>query len=238
MGFSSDCGNGHRSTFRRKGEGMFSISEIQNSLRDSGEAATPEDTNSFCALRDNAVERFLAENPATTKQLVQVKLFRREAKARERLNTLERQKRVQRSAKVMENGRPLILWSVHDVSKPQHEYELTKMVLCLDFAEKMTRVATACLADLQFWIRGEEYAGELDRNTMKPDEIRDRLAKYDGYDHDVIWVCPTRERVEELKTIARVFKTAFAFTTLAELQANARGYIFEGVTGEKSCLTT
>jgi len=140
---------------------------------------------------------------------------------------------------VKENGRWLTLWGIRKVTHPQHEYEVTKAVLCfLPFAERMNRADPPCHADLQLWIAGNEFALELDRDTMSPHELRRRIADYEHYAHDVLWVCPSRERVEQMKTLVREFQTHLWFTTLAELRANPRGYVWEDATGARSCLTT
>lgn len=114
---------------------------------------------------------------------------------------------------------------------------MTKAAKCFTFATAMNRRDPPCHADLQIFIGEDEYALELDRDTMRArTELRRRIADYEHYRHEVLWVCPSRARVEEMKGIVRAFQTGFWFTTLAELEANPAGYIWENADGQKSSL--
>ena len=189
---------------------------------DVGEAEGQQDDkdcNSYAAKRDETLERFIAINPATPQQLVQLGLFRRAAKARERLRVLEREERV------------------HNENKPQHAFEVTEAILCFPDAVQIRRLSVPHEADAVFTLADKTYYLELDRDTMKLAEIRHRMKKYDGCAHDVLWVCPSRSRVEDLRTIAPE-AMEFWFTTFDELLANSNGMIWVDRQGMTTHLAT
>ena len=129
------------------------------------------------------------------------------------------------------------LWGVHNENKPQHAFEVTEAILCFPDAVQIRRRSVPHEADAVFTLADKTYYLELDRDTMKLAEIRHRMKKYDGCAHDVLWVCPSRSRVEDLRTIAPE-AMEFWFTTFDELLANSNGMIWVDRQGMTTHLAT
>jgi len=131
------------------------------------------------------------------------------------------------------NGSKVTLWSTHAISKPDHEHEFTDVVVAFYLAglHEIKRQNVDYHADGEIVIDDEKHYIEYDRGKMTPGEIRERMKKYESCEYDVLWICPTQERVAQLKKIAMEFSTEFWFITKAELIANPRRCFIEDKNG-------
>ena len=95
----------------------------------------------------------------------------------------------------------------------QHEVEISAVVLRMacDSVTRGRYVDPTYWADAELTINGQPYKLELDRDTMKESQIKERYATYKDVDCPVLWVCPDRPRMEELMRLAK--NDRFMFTT-------------------------
>ena len=196
----------------------------------------------YARVRDERVVWLLTMHPVTAAMLVGIGWFPTRAKARKRLRRLAAKGRVRFVGTVCRKlGRPehvFCRW------RPKgddliHEVELTELCFRLD-AARILRGPHATddqiRPDAEAWINGQLYDLELDRGTMGYAQMERRFRLYEGFEHFVLWVCPTPERRDGLRARAERLRHCALFTTFAEALADPHAPIWVDVRGERAAL--
>ncbi|MEO5366352.1 MAG: hypothetical protein H7831_08365 [Magnetococcus sp. WYHC-3] len=135
---------------------------------------------------------------------------------------------------VLLNGRHHKLWTIHDVTNPQHEVEVTQCVVKFRHAERIVRgMDDQYHSDFQIWVKGQQFYGELDRGTESKDILKKRISKYAGCPVDVMWICPNGARADVVLSFVPEGMEIWV-TTYPELLANVQGHIWRDRAGNVS----
>jgi len=203
---------------------------------------TPQRSTEFGRQRDERVCWLLGQHPVTAAMLVTLGWFPSKNKALKRLRRLAARKRGRLVGTVSRRaGRPEHVYCRWQPKTNQllHEVELTELCFRLDAGQILRGpqvIDARLLPDAEVWIRGQLSYLELDRGTMSLAQIGRRFRKYEGCRHLVLWVCPTRARMESLRGRAAGLRNVALFTTFAEALASPHGEIWRDYGGEKAAL--
>ena len=196
----------------------------------------------FGRVRDARVEWLLGMHPVTAAMIVGLGWFPNRKKALRRLRRLALRKRIRLVGTVCRRaGRPEHVYCRFRPKTDQllHEIELTELCLRLDAGAIMRGPHVAdrerC-PDAEVWINGRLYSLELDRGTMGYAQLARRFRLYEGSSHFVLWVCSSRERLEEMRRRAERIRSIALFTTLAEVLASPHGEIWRDYHGGRAAL--
>jgi hypothetical protein len=202
----------------------------------------PGESAAYARARDERIVWLLTMHPVTAGMLVSLGWFPTQAKALKRLRRLVAKRRIRLVGTVCRRvGRPEYVFCRWLPKRDDllHEVELTALSFHLD-AGKILRgphVSDARIRpDAEVWINGRLYYLELDRGTMGYAQMARRFALYEGFPHFVLWVCPTAERRDGLRTRAENLRSTALFATFAEVTASPHGAIWQDFRGEKAAL--
>jgi hypothetical protein len=120
-----------------------------------------------------------------------------------------------------------------------HEVELTELSLRLDAARILRGPHTTdreIRPDAEVWINGQLYYLELDRGTMGYAHVEQRFRLYEEFAHFVLWVCPTPERRDGLRSRAERLRHCALFTTYIEALADPHAPIWLDYLGSRAAL--
>ena len=184
--------------------------------------------------RDEAVLNFLDVHPADAAILVFLGFFLTIHKALKRLWILEKRGKVKMvgSAFKHDGRKRRHIWSGRLISKVQHEYDLTLILLKMHVDRVVRGFAVdERNPDAQAWINGGMVYLELDRGTeRKWKELRERFAVYNETEHDVLWVCITPTRMNQM--MKNSDNPHFWFTTFSQALVNPHERIWLNKAGE------
>jgi hypothetical protein len=204
--------------------------------------AGPANSIAVSRARDRLVEWLLGLHPATAAMLVSVGLFPTKGKALRRLNRLAAKGRVRFVGTVRRKaGRPehvFCKW-LPKADDLRHEVELTDLCLRLDAGQILRGpdvTDQAIRPDAEARINGRLYYVELDRGTMGYRQMERRLRLYEGCTDFVLWVCPTRDRRDELRARAGRIRGIALFATFAEATASPHAPVWIDVGGAVGAL--
>jgi hypothetical protein len=189
-------------------------------LRSPGlEAPRNEKTNNERGReRDEAVLNFLDVHPADAALLVLLGFFHTINKALKRLRILEKRGKVKMVGAAFKHDghKRRHIWSGRPISKLQHEYDLTLILLKMNIERVIRGFAVdERNADAHGWINGVMFYLELDPGTeRKWTELRERFAAYEDTEHDVLWICSTPTRMNQM--IKNSDNSHFWFTTFPQ----------------------
>ena len=178
------------------------------------------------------MEWLLGAHPVTAAMLVHLGWFPNRKKALRRLRQLVKRKRIRLVGTVTRKaGRPEHVYCRFRPKTDQllHEVELTELCLRLDAGTIIRGLHVADRGrrpDAEVWIKGRLYSLELDRGTMGYTQLARRFQLYEGSPHLVLWVCSSRERLEEMRRRAERIRHVALFTTLTEALASPHGEIW------------
>ncbi len=195
-------------------------------------AGRPSNSNHFARERDARVCWLLDTHPVTAAMLVRIGWFPTKNKALKRLRRLTARKRIRLIGTVSrKTGRPEHVYCRWRV-KPDHllhEVELTELCFRLHAGaiRRGPHVVDANVRpDAEVRIDGRVYYLELDRGSMGFRQIEGRFRGYEGCPHLSLWVCPTTERAEALRSRAGGLRSTALFTTWAEAIADPHAAIW------------
>lgn len=193
-------------------------------------------------VRDARILWLLDRHPVTAAMLVSLGLFSSKRRALRRLNRLVTRGHIRLVGTVPRaTGRPEHVYcrwrpKADDLA---HEIELTELCLRLD-AERIDRgpraTDNAIRPDAEVWINGQVYYLELDRGTMGYAQIERRFRLYEAFAHFVLWVCPTAERRDGLRTRAEGLRSSALFATFADATATPHRPVWFDVAGTPATL--
>lgn len=192
--------------------------------------------------RDVRVCWLLGQHPVTAAMLVRLGWFPNRNKALRRLRRLVGQNRIRLVGTVSrKHGRPEQVYCRWRPKVDQliHEVELTELCLCLDAGKILRGPHTTddhIRPDAEVWIGGRVFYLELDRGTMSYAQIERRFRLYENCSHFVLWVCPTEERKDGLRSRAARLRQTALFTTLADALADPHGLIWLDHSGGRATL--
>jgi hypothetical protein len=200
-------------------------------------------SNAYARNRDAKAEWLLGQHPVTAGILAALGWFPSRAKARKRLARLAARGRIRLVGTVSRApGRPEHVYCRGWRPKADsllHEVELTEFCLGLD-AARIDRgphaTDPAVRPDAEVRIYGRVYYLEWDRGSMGYAQIVRRFRAYAGCPHLVLWVCPTAERREGLRSRAADLRSTALFTTAAEALASPHGPIWLDYHGGRAAL--
>jgi hypothetical protein len=201
-----------------------------------------QDSATYARTRDAAILSLLDDHPVTAAMLVRLGLFARKKKALERLRLLARRHQVRLVGTIWRKaGRPENVYCRWRPKGDQllHEVELTEVCLRLSVDRLLRGPAVSDRAvrpDAEIWINGELLYLELDRGTMRLGQIERRFARYDGCPHVSLWVCPDRQRVENLRGRAETMRCTALFATFADVLTDPQAEIWQDFAGGRVAL--
>jgi len=192
--------------------------------------------------RDDRIRSLLDSHPVTAAMLVRLGWFPSKDTALRRLNRLACRRKIHVLGTVQRTmGRPEKVYGRVWPKRNQllHEVELTDVCLCLNPGTVLRGPSAADDSfhpDARLWFRDELFYLEVDRGTMGYAQIERRYRRYDGCPQVVLWVCPSEERLDELRKRAAGVHYTPLFTTVADVLANPRGEIWRDVAGSRVAL--
>jgi hypothetical protein len=198
----------------------------------------PGDSASFARDRDERLLWFLSHHPATAAILVAISLFPSRKKASKRLRRLVERGRIRLLGTVsLTDGRPQHVyargrWKADNL---YHEVQLTRLCLKV-YADEIRRgpgqVDAFLRPDAEAMIAGRRYFLEMDCGTMGYAEVvRKRFERYRTSDDFVLWVCPSRSRMDGLRRHAAMLRGTALFTTLDDALADPHAPVWIDVDG-------
>lgn len=134
-------------------------------------------------------------------------------------------------------GRDVKLFARNPVNKPQHEYEVTELLLGVH-AELMRRgySVDSHHADAEITINGILVYLEHDRGTMGYAELIERVNKYIDCENIVLWVMSSETRIKGLLERTESLPETFLFTTYEQARQNFHGDVWQNAYGVTSCV--
>ncbi len=124
-------------------------------------------------------------------------------RTRKRLPVLERKGRLHCCGPVRLFGRYEKLWASGYVGKPQHEAELTEVLIHfkVNGIRRMLNVDHFD-TDAILTVNGVRFDVEYDRDTMNLRQMKRKFDKLASVENDVLWICPNETRLRELVRLA------------------------------------
>jgi hypothetical protein len=176
--------------------------------------------------------------------LVGIRMFGSKSRASKRLRHLVARKQLRLAGTVVRtDGRPEHVFCRGTWVKADnllHELEISRLCFKTHAGEVRRgpgRVDCYLLPDAEFTINGKRYLLELDRGTMSCQAIaQTRFEKYASVRDLVLWVCPTGERMEELRRLSALIRETALFTTLDQALRNPHAPIWMDFNGEMAAL--
>ena len=202
----------------------------------------PEESAAYCLIRDETVASLINTHPVTAALLVERGLFPTRKKARERLRVLTRQKRIHRVGVIWRKaGSPENVYCLWRPKSDQLPHEVELSALCLRLSATTVRRGPGVKdrtvrPDAEVQINDDLFYLELDRGSMRIDQIEERLAKYRGCPHMALWVCPNQKRLEAVRRAANAVVRDALFTTFDEALADPHAEIWQDFNGERTFL--
>ena len=202
----------------------------------------PRQSLALARVRDARIRWLLGLHPVTAAMLVSLGWFPTKQKALRRLGRLVERRRVRVVGTVSRKpGRPEHVYCRWQPKSDdlEHEVELTELCLRLDAATISRGPQTTdhdIRPDAEAWINGQVYYLELDCGTMGYAQIARRFRLYETFPQFVLWVCPTPERRDGLRTRAGAIRSAALFTTLPEALADPHSAIWLDYQGTRIAL--
>lgn len=150
--------------------------------------------------RDRRRDEFLDVHPATAEELVEAGIYPTAEKARERLKRGERQGFVSYVAHVLNTEhRRVMLFARFEVEQPQHEYEITKLILAAqpDAARRGHQVGPF-RSDAELLYGSEIVYIERERTRKSLDRVRERIGVYGNCQNEVRWIVDTDARIKNI----------------------------------------
>jgi hypothetical protein len=191
--------------------------------------------NQFARERDARAIDFLAVHPASAAQLVAAAIYPSEKKARERLLRLDRKGKIRCAGRVANRwGQEVKLYATGPVGKPQHEYELTEVLLRIQATEVVRGYGIHELnPDAIITIGPDSYFLELDRGTEGYREMYEQVKAYG--DNTVLWIMSSQTRIEGI--FRREVPESQWFTTYTQAvdDFHAEG-AFENIEGDRATI--
>lgn len=193
------------------------------------------DNNQLARERDQRAFDFLEIHAATAEQLVEAGIYPNVEKARERMARAVKRGQVRLIGYVQNaEGRDVKLFARFPVSKPQHEYEVTQLLLGA-FVDSVARgnLVDHRLADAELTINEFLLYLELDRGTMGYAEFIARLDKYKDWTGRLLVVMSSQVRIDGLLKRTQGLPNNFLFTTYDKARTDFHGQHWqtpEGVT--------
>jgi hypothetical protein len=165
-------------------------------------------------------------------------LFPSRFAATKRLTRLWQRKKIKRVALVhgVECGRPRYLYSKRPikVDNGEHEYGLSRILIAIGKGGiSFPFPDDAFSPDAYLTIGKETYFLEYDRDTEKMSYIMKRYEKYRDAPCQVLWVCPTEARREQLRKAAEIVKHNTLFAVESEVRDDPTGRVWLGYSGKR-----
>lgn len=197
----------------------------------------PEESAAYALIRDKNVISLLNTHPVTAAMLVSLGWFPTRKKARERLRVLTRSKQANRVGVIWRKaGPPENVYCTWHPKSDQLLHEVELSAVCLRLSPTSLRRGPAIKdrvirPDAEVQINDDLFYLELDRGSMREDQIEQRMAKYRGCPHMALWVCPDGSRLEVLRRCAEPVVRDALFTTFAEALADPHAEIWQDFKG-------
>lgn len=226
----------------KEGEGMLREDQAKKRVRDAGDSLARTSNNAFAKERDKKAKEWVGEHPSVSRHLVDAGVYPNDVKARQRLNRLATRGLVRVVGLVNLTGFDEKLWASFAVNKPQHEAELTELVLrLLRLKPKGIRrgvLVDGLLADLEIDFDDTIYF-EHDRSTLGYSELLARVKGYSDCGRDVLWSMYSHTRINGIIAYARKHSYEIPpsvwFTTFEKALANVAGP-WTNIDGEQTTL--
>jgi hypothetical protein len=177
---------------------------------------------------DQVLQLFRLGYKATAKQLVQAGIFPSEERARRKMNVLEKRKSspVKHHGWYDDNGVMVKVWGIgHAGPNLAHRVELLNLALKLDVDDVLIgkRIPKDWRLkydpDYVVVLNGRDpFFGEHDRASEDLDQVQARMKKLRDCPFDVLWDCPSEQRIGEL--IGEAPNNKHWFTTFAQATTN------------------
>jgi hypothetical protein len=163
-------------------------------------------------------------------------------KARKRLHRLALRRRIRCVGMVCrKRGRPELVYARWSPKNDQllHEVELTSLCFRLDVGAIRRGPVLRHhpqRPDAELLLRGVPILLEWDRHTMTTTQIEARYRLYESCPHLSLWVCPSVERMEQLRGLGQRLRATALWTTHAQALADPYGCIWMDAQGQLASL--
>ena len=127
-----------------------------------------------------------------------------------------------------DRGRDVKLWARFPVSKPLHDYRVTRLILRARPLDDVRRGTTVDKrnADAELIRDGRKLYLDYDRGTMGYAAVIGRLDKYDDCTDTVLWVMSSDTRIHGVFERTEGLPDHFLFTTYEKAMADFYGPIW------------
>ena len=188
---------------------------------------------------------FLKVHPATTLDLVDLGFYKNVDCAYQSLKRLEDRRKINRIGFDTSNevgGRSPIIFSARYISTAMsdHEYKLTKFCLLFSMRWIRGKFTNRLIRPDAETFEGQKFYIELDNNTERTRALYKRIKVYEQNKHlfhgekndaGVVWLCPSLERLEQIRQLTKSIENFCLFAVLDDVLADPDGEHFYTLDG-------